>query len=151
MIKYSGCLLDNVWLINGYSHGVTESGREFMHIDDVHGLHRAITEWVCGLDRPLTGTEFKLLRVTLDLSQRKLADLLRVSEQTISLWERGSKIDSLADATTRFLVMERNNPNAVLEDLLTKISAHDNAEHWAEEEDRMLFEAMPQWRHAAAA
>ena len=77
---YTQCGLDNVWLTNGYEITETPYGKS-LSIDDVEGLHTAITQALIDIARPLTGDELRFLRIHLDLSQKALG----ISVNQISL------------------------------------------------------------------
>ena len=78
-------------------------GREtFTTFEDLEGLHHAIVRWVALLPRSLSANEFRFLRKECGWTQRTLAPLLGVEEQTVSLWERGqSPIPKAADILMR--------------------------------------------------
>jgi putative transcriptional regulator len=85
---YTESGLDNIWLESGFEITNHRHYGELVSIEDVHGLHRAIGQWLIGQPRKLTGAEFKFLRVELDLAQRALGDVLGVTEQAIAKWEK---------------------------------------------------------------
>jgi DNA-binding transcriptional regulator YiaG len=149
MYQYVGCGLDNVQLRNGYEVRRTTSGTEVVHIDDVAGLHRALAQWVCDLSRPLTPKEFKFLRKELDMSQRQVAMMAGVDEQTVSLWERGqSPINQAAERLLRVLMKEHISGNAEVQAALERFCALDRAQR-EQEETAVELEAAPEWRIAA--
>lgn len=111
MYKYLGCGLDNILLRNGHELRKTASGVDVVAIQDVAGLHRAIAKNLCDVTRPLTSKEFRFLRKELDMSQRQVALLARVEEQTVSLWERGSPINSASEMLLRSLMKENLSGN----------------------------------------
>lgn len=129
MYQYLGCGLDNIHLRNGYEMRRTESGSEVVWIDDVKGLHRAIAQCVCDLARPLSAKEFKFLRKELDLSQRQVATMLCIDEQTVSLWERGnSPINPAAEMLLRLLMKETLSGNAEVKGALERLCEIDRKE-----------------------
>lgn len=89
MFQYKGCGLDNVFLANGYERRKTNGGIEVLHIEDLEGLHRTIALTLAVNPLEIGGGEFRFLRKELDMSQRAIAGVLGVQEQTVSLWERG--------------------------------------------------------------
>ena len=107
MHQYLGSGLDNIHLRNGYEVRQTASGAEVVAIDDIKGLHRVIAQSICDLARPLAAKEFKFLRKELDMSQRQVAAMVGVEEQTVSLWERGNTaINPAAEMLVRVLMRE---------------------------------------------
>lgn len=146
MYRYLGCGLDNVQLRNGYEVVRTASGLEVVAVQDVKGLHAAIATYLCEANRPLTGKEFRFLRKELDFSQRQIALMVGVEEQTISLWERDqSPINAAAERILRSLVMESLSGDAELRALLERFSALDREIR----ADTIEFESAPEWRLAA--
>jgi DNA-binding transcriptional regulator YiaG len=105
MYRYTECGLRNVWLKNGYRRHKTPYGPG-LSIDDIPALHRAIGLWIVGNRPRLTGAELRFLRKELDLSQKRLAEILGVEEQTVSLWERRGRMPTLADRFLRALYRE---------------------------------------------
>lgn len=83
-----------------------ESGVSYL---DLPGLHRAIVDRLSRLPGRLSRMEFRFLRREAQLSQSKAAELLGVTSQTVSLWERGeSSISALADTAIRALAREKS-------------------------------------------
>lgn len=105
---YKSCGLDNVYLLNGYEKRVID-GVEAVAIHDQDGLHRAITGQLIEKPASLSGAEFCFLRIELDLSQKALANLLDVQDQTVAKWEKGQtrKVRGMADVLIRALARER--------------------------------------------
>lgn len=152
MYQYLGAGLDNVRLRNGYRLERTEAGTEVVRIDDVAGLHRALALWVCDLSRPITNKEFKFLRKELDMSQRQVAALVGVEEQTVSLWERGENAaQPAAERLLRALMKEKISGNPELEAALARFCALDRAQQEEEEQTVLLevAEGADRWRIAA--
>lgn len=105
---YRSCGLDNVYLLNGFE--VRElGGSESVAIHDLEGLHRAIAEQLIEKPAPLTGNEFRFLRVEMDFSQKALGNLLGVSDQAVANWEKGQtkNIPLSADTLVRLFARER--------------------------------------------
>lgn len=146
MYKYLGCGLDNVQLRNGYELRKTASGVEVIAIQDVIGLHRAIAISLCEAIRPLTANEFKFLRKEVDMSQRQVAQLTGVREQTVSLWERGSPINAAAERLLRSLVKETLSGNPEVQGMMERFCALDREIRGVGD---LEFEADPNWRLAA--
>lgn len=105
---YKSCGLENVFLLNGYEVRELEGSRA-VAIHDLQGLHRAIAEQLIEKSTPLTGKEFRFLRVEMDFSQKALADLLGVTDQAIAKWEKGQtkSIPVSADTLVRLFARER--------------------------------------------
>ena len=106
MYSYPNCGFE-ITLLDGYRVAESLEG-SFVQFDDLEGLHVAISRALIDLPRRLTKEEFRFLRKELDLGQRELGELLEVTEQTISLWERGlTDIPKLPDVAVRALIAER--------------------------------------------
>src|SRR5690606_8297361 len=90
MYHYTESGLRNVWLANGYKIR-NVGGEDAVAIHDVDQLHQVIGRSLARKPH-LTGTEFRFLRKEMGLSQKRLADMLGSSEQTVSLWERRGRI-----------------------------------------------------------
>lgn len=152
MYRYLGCGLDNVVLRNGFEIDQTESGAEVVRISNVEGLHHAIAKSLCELVRPLTASEFKFLRKELDMSQRQVAAMAGVTEQTVSLWERGnSEINDAAERLLRVIYMEVHSNNAEAKALLERFCALDREIRQMEAELEFEVSSLgdPSWRLAA--
>lgn len=125
---YKSCGLDNVYLLNGYQERVID-GVKAVSIHDQDGLHRTIAQQLIEKPAPLTGDEFRFLRIELDLSQKALADLLDVQDQTVAKWEKGQtkKVRGMADVLMRALARERLlNQHGPIYEFLCEMSRLDN-------------------------
>ena len=149
MYRYLGCGLDNILLRNGYELRKTASGVDVVAIQDVAGLHRVIALNVCERTRPLTSKEFRFIRKELDMSQRQVALLMGVEEQTVSLWERGSPINAASDMLLRSLMKEHLSGNPEIKALMDRFCALDREARSGETQTDLEFEACPDWRLAA--
>ncbi|MEO5771777.1 MAG: hypothetical protein ABIQ29_06880 [Burkholderiaceae bacterium] len=110
MLKYDDGGLRNVWLSNGYEVHKTAYGKAVSY-HDVHGLTLAICHALTNKPGRLTGAEFRYLRLHLRLSQVSLGKLLGVTEQSVALWEKRSRIPLLADKHLRLLWTEKHDGN----------------------------------------
>jgi putative transcriptional regulator len=139
---YAECGLDNVYLINGFTRVITPRG-ESVKIQNIEGLHKAIGSILAEEKRDISGKEFRFLRHEMNLTQRSLADILKVDTQTVARWEKGhSRIDGPAQLLLRLLYREfiGNNVSIVgplkqLADLdealqIDDLSFEDTAEGW---------------------
>lgn len=132
-IRYQGCGLDNVYLVNGYKYTRLPSGQEVLHIEDIPGLHRAIASVIVDSPVDLDAKTFKFLRKEQDMSQRQLAEILGVEEQTVSNWERAkTPIPRYAALLLRALAKERCGGNAALMTVIEHMNRLDRQRHHAE-------------------
>jgi len=127
MYHYKESGLDNVYLQNGYEKTI-EDGEEFISFVDAHGLHNSIARRLTHQCAPLSGKEFRFLRVEMDMSQKSLADCINVSEQTVARWEKGSStIPKTSDVILRGLYLESINHESNVGALLSLIAEHEGA------------------------
>lgn len=107
MYHYIECGLSNVFLV-GKGVQVTESpSGKGVSIHDIDGLHRAIARNLINKEGFLTGSEFRFLRIELDLSQKAIGHLMDKGDQAIAKWEKSEvSIPVLADKAIRDLYQE---------------------------------------------
>ena len=84
---YRGCGLDNIFLCNGFSTEVVD-GEEYVHVEDVEGLHCAIARHLVKERKVLAGKEIKFIRKVMDMTQSELARQIGATSQTIARWEK---------------------------------------------------------------
>lgn len=129
-LHFKECGLDNVYLVNGYHYGQTGNGEEVLVIQDLAGLHAAIAQAVVASTAPLDAKTFKYLRKHLDMAQRQVAELLGMSEESVSLWERARQpVPKYADIIIRTMVKEKCSGNAELIGLVERYNELDRSEH----------------------
>lgn len=99
---YTGCGLDYVYLLNGYTIHDTEHGRG-LSITDAKQLHERIALDIIGRAYPLRGQEVRFLRAMLRLSQEGLARILRQRRGSVARWEAepNKNIPGAADSALR--------------------------------------------------
>lgn len=105
MYHYKACGLDNVWLENGYTEKDTRYGRA-VSVSDADQLHQLLALQVASKSGSLSGQELRFLRNSMLLSQKALGDMLGVTDQAVSLWERNGNIPVAPDAVVRMLVLK---------------------------------------------
>lgn len=150
LYRYKGCGLDNIYLQNGYTVSKLQSGDEVISIEDIEGLHCAIALVIADSAAALDAKTFKFLRKELDMSQRQVAQMLDVEEQTVSLWERARHpLPQHADLLIRALIKEKASGNAELSKLIQRFNALDRQTRALEA--KVAFENdRGQWVHRAA-
>ncbi|HKJ10468.1 MAG TPA: helix-turn-helix domain-containing protein [Gammaproteobacteria bacterium] len=126
MYHYTGCGLRNVYLKNGYKVRETAYGKT-VAVEDLDGLHQAIACDLINYKPKLTGTEFRFLRKELGMSQKRLAELLSSTEQSVSLWERKGSVPKWADRMIRLLYLEYMQANPSIVQLVDKLNHLDRA------------------------
>jgi len=143
--RYTESGLTNVWLANGYTTRKTKYG-EGVSIHDVDGLHRALARALSNKPR-LTGTEVRFLRKEMGLSQRGLGELLGVTDQAVSLWERKGQLPKTADRLLRLIYVEHDRGNAPIRTTIQRINDMDSQER----EQIIAEEAKGGWKTRLAA
>lgn len=129
MYHYTECGLDNIWLKNGYEELPTETGSAYS-VHNIDGLHETIALGLIRKQAPLTGKEFRFLRIELDLSQKALGDLLGKTDQQIANWEKGKNdIPVMADALIRQYCSEKMHKDSKLSELLDALKDLDRRLH----------------------
>lgn len=143
--RYTESGLTNVWLANGYTIRKTKHG-EGVSIHDMDGLHRALARALSKKPR-LTGTEVRFLRKEMGLSQRGLGELLGVTDQAVSLWERKGQLPKTADRLLRLIYLEHDRGNAPIRSTIERINDMD-----AQEREQIIAEeAKGGWKTRLAA
>ena len=132
--RYTESGLTNVWLANGYTIRKTKYG-EGVSIHDMDGLHRALARALSNKPR-LSGTEVRFLRKEMGLSQRGLGELLGVTDQAVSLWERKGQLPKTADRLLRLIYVEHDRGNAPIRTTIQRINDMD-----AQDLDQIIAEA----------
>lgn len=89
MHQFNADPLPMVWLQNGFAATI-DGGRTLVRYERLSSLLAALHRAVVLKPALLGSAEIAYLRRALDLPQSELADILGTSEQTLSLWERGS-------------------------------------------------------------
>lgn len=125
--QYLECGLPNVYLQDGFTRQKTPYG-EGVSIDAVGDLHRCIAQTLCDKPSPLTGLEFKYLRIELDLSQKVIAELLGCDDRNIRRIEKSEKVKGLYDKVIRLLYLESTNPESTFIGLFERLRSIDV--HW---------------------
>ncbi|MBS0365360.1 MAG: helix-turn-helix domain-containing protein [Proteobacteria bacterium] len=128
MLHYKGCGLDNVYLTNGYERRKTNGGHDILHIEDIEGLHRTIALTIAVNPAAIKDQEFRFLRKWLDMSQRSIAEILGVQEQTVSLWERGEQdVPQYAALFVCTMVREYISGKAAMQAIVDRLRDVDRA------------------------
>lgn len=151
---YRECGLDNIYLANGFTREIVD-GEEFLTVENVDGLWKAICFSLLSLTRPLEPKELRFLRHHVELTQVELAQYLRVDAQTVARWEKGkTEVSGPADVALRMLVLGAPVMQPEGNEILSKVaqfvesitgqdSENDRHEVFTRTDDR--------WSHARAA
>jgi len=125
MYHYDDCGLPNIYLKNGFTITNHEEYGECYSIHNLEGLHKTIGLNIITHSTPLmSGTEFRYLRIELDLSQKALGDLLGTTDQTIANYEKGEP-QPIADKFLRILYKESIGGNIKIMESLERLNQID--------------------------
>jgi len=86
-LHYTGCGLDNIYLLSGYEIVEDEDGKGVI-IHNLDELHDAIALYLVNEQKILSGKEVHYLRAYMDLSQSGLGKLLGCNSQTVARYEK---------------------------------------------------------------
>jgi putative transcriptional regulator len=89
-------------------------------ISDVDELHDVIGRSIAAKSS-LNASEIRFLRKELGLSQKRLADLLGSTEQTVSLWERRGRMPKGYDRLIRLLYLEKIDGNIKVQEIIDRL------------------------------
>ena len=152
-LHYTACGLDDVYLMNGFKRDVID-GEDVVMVDDMDNLWKAIGLHLVAKKKVLLPKEIRFLREHMEYTQAELGAKLRVSDQTVARWEKGTaQADGPADFALRvlFLASKRAQPEGgellgkiikMLEDMIERdeldrpapvIFRHNNRRKWNEE------------------
>lgn len=106
---YVECGLPNIYLTNGFTLTETPYGKG-VSISNIDGLHRCIAETLCEKPSPLTGTEFRFLRIELDFSQKMLAQIFGCDDRNIRRLEAKDEVQDLYNRLIRHIYLESIDP-----------------------------------------
>ena len=126
---YKACGLDDVYLLNGYEPVETSYGKG-IQIENIEALYKAIASYLVMMQKPLKPKEFRFLRKQLNLTQKELGDLMKITDQTVARYEKGEcDIPATTDFTLRMLcaieLMPRDKREEFLEDFKNILRAED--------------------------
>lgn len=149
--QYTECGLDNVYLVNGFDPVSTPRG-EGVKIQDIEGLHRAIGLLLIEEKQNLNGKEFRFLRHEMNMTQKSLAELLRVDVQRLARWEKGQtqNIDGPSQNIVRLLYREFIGGNMKIVEPLKRLAELDEALE-RDDEDFSFEDTADGWQLAEAA
>ncbi|MBA2591155.1 MAG: helix-turn-helix domain-containing protein [Gammaproteobacteria bacterium] len=147
MYHYTGCGLRNIWLRNGFTVRDTAYGKA-LAIHDLEGLHRTIGLYLVDRKPDLSGAEVRFLRKELDMPQKRLAEFLGVSENSVRGWEndRGA-ISRPAEHMLRILYREHVAGDGSVRGFVERLAELDRRGHAKKLE---LEDTATGWRALAA-
>jgi DNA-binding transcriptional regulator YiaG len=105
-LHYTVSGLDDVYLLNGFEVE-TIDGEEYVTVHDLDGLWKAIGLHLVTRRKTLAPKEIKFLRHHMNLTQAELASRMRITDQTVARWEKGTtELSGPADGMLRALFLE---------------------------------------------
>jgi DNA-binding transcriptional regulator YiaG len=145
-LHYTGCGLDDVYLLNGYEVDESEYGRS-ISVKDLDSLRRVIAEELARKRKFLKGKELRFLRTEMDLTQSELGRLIGYSDQQVARWEKEqSQIPTPANKIIRLLIRGHLTNDCVsVREVLEHLDQLDNTGS-----SRQIFEKTGKSWHAAA-
>jgi DNA-binding transcriptional regulator YiaG len=146
-LHYTACGLDNVYLLNGFKRE-TINGEEYITIEDLEGLWKAIGLHLVTTRKALAPKEIRFLRQQMDLTQAELGARLRVSDQTVARWEKNEcEMPGPADLMLRVLFLgspvAQPHGNQMLREIIKLL---DDLEERDESKKADVFEHDKQWQ-----
>lgn len=102
---YTRSGLDNIWLINGFEIHETPYGKG-VSVQDVEGLHKVIGKAIIAKSGRITGKECRFLRIGLEMSQKRIGELVGKDAQTIARWEKSDELNQDADFVVRHIYQQ---------------------------------------------
>jgi putative transcriptional regulator len=148
---YTGCGLDYVYLLNGYTVHETAHGKG-VSIKDARQLHERIALDIISRPHPLRGQEVRFLRGMLHLSQEGLARVLRQRRGSVARWEatQAKAIPGAADSALRMFYALKVGGHEVAQKLVELLQEMDELEHKLHTVRNMQLKKEHQWVRMAA-
>lgn len=136
MYQYKESGLRNVYLRNGFKLHSTPYGSG-VSIEDVSGLHKALSLSLVLKPSRLTGPEIRFLRKEMEMSQQSLASCLGANVQTFASWEKSkAKLPGPADKMLRVFVKGHFSGNVAVRKLIDTLNNLDVSQH----EGKLIFQ-----------
>jgi putative transcriptional regulator len=88
LYHYQESGLDNIYLKDGFIREQNAEYGELISVVNAGELHNVIGAQLAAQAHALNGKEIRFLRKELNMSQRVLAQMLGVDEQTVARWEK---------------------------------------------------------------
>lgn len=150
-LHYKACGLDDVYLVNGF-HRDTLDGEDFLTIENLDGLWKAIAMHLVTKHKVLAPKELRFLREQMDLTQAELAAKLRVSDQTVARWEKGKGDPGPGDVSIRvlYLASPRAQPEGgeILDDIYEVLNHLIDADEQCEQPAVFQHQSNDQWHES---
>jgi len=147
---YTECGLDNIYLLNGFEINHTPNGEEIF-IHDINGLNKTIGIILISKPGLLSGKEIRFIRHMLDLSQKRLANIIGIDYQSVLRWEKNKgKISKTADRFIKMMFFSYIDPrNTDIYEKINEIADLDATEVHHKLAKITLEEVSKEWRECA--
>ena len=133
---YVQCGLDYVWLQNGFKIVETPYGKS-VKIYKPDLLDAAICEHLIEKAEPLSGREFRFLRFQLDMSQKRIGELMGKEAQTVALWEKSERVNQEVNFVIRHIYKQTIiKAKQTYVEMVDHLNSLDRTEH----ENHLTFE-----------
>jgi DNA-binding transcriptional regulator YiaG len=148
---YTGCGLDYVYLLNGYTLHETEHGPG-VSIEDARRLHERVALDIIGDPHPLRGQEVRFLRGMMKISQEGLARVLRQRRGSVARWEAepNKTIPGAADSALRMFYALKAGGHAMAVKVVELLQEIDDLEHATGKARELQLRNDSGWMKAAA-
>jgi DNA-binding transcriptional regulator YiaG len=136
-LHYTACGLDDIYLVNGFTREVVD-GEEYITIQDLDALWSAIGLHLVTTKKVLAPKEIRFLREHMDFTQAELGKLMRVSDQTVARWEKGTTdaFEGPADFMLRVLFLTSPIAQPEGREILNKTGIMKMAEEIVEKDEQ---------------
>ena len=143
---YTDCGLDNVWVKGGFTIKETDYG-EGVSISHLDNLHKAIGMDIATSLNRMSPAELRFLRVEMELSQKRLGELIGVDSQTVARWEKNeTETPGPAELLIRTLYIQHAGGNPDVTKLCQDLAELDEVEYAAQRE---FIDTDGDWRLAS--
>jgi len=148
---YTGCGLDYVYLLNGYTIHETVHGKG-VSVKDAKQLHERIALDIISRPHPLRGQEVRFLRTMLRVSQQGLARVLGLQRGSVARWEAelDKKIPGAADSALRMFYALKAGGHEIAIKVVELLQELDEIEHDLRGLRDMQLRNDGSWMRAAA-
>ena len=143
---YTGCGLDDVYIISGYDKEETHDGVG-VSIRNIEKLHDAIGKFLINGKKVLSGKELRFLRMQMKMTQSNLARILGCDTQQVARYEKEENhVSGPADRLIRLLYSDRVGSKRIpIEKLLKSLDELDDQSN----KNMVFTQVDSDWRKSA--
>lgn len=125
---YTQCGLSNVFLSGGVTYKDSPYGRT-VHIANEAALLEEIGRLLIKKAHPLTGEELRYLRTELDLSQKRLGELLGKTAQSVASWEKADTVPEHVNFLMRHIYSQAKGGRQSYVELVEELQQRDQSDY----------------------